>query len=246
MGLRSEGFSMESDLTSTGQLSGLSRVLLLMCALALSSGTPAQDAKQSNDQDSVVMLNAESPPLEVVSVTSRDLQNSLLGRESYYAKNLDELYQVIGEKLAPVFDMRYVGYLVLGDYWKAANGEQRDKFVAAFSDFLIKTYAKGLLNFNQEQLVVFPATYSKDKRRAEVKTELRMNQGSIVPVDYRLRRSSEGWRVYDVRIEGVSYIQNYRSQINAEISALGLDAVILRLEQGAQESTPTQVEGDNS
>ena len=127
---------MESDLTSTGQLSGLSRVLLLMCALALSSGTPAQDAKQSNDQDSVVMLNAESPPLEVVSVTSRDLQNSLLGRESYYAKNLDELYQVIGEKLAPVFDMRYVGYLVLGDYWKAANGKQRDKFVAAFSKYL--------------------------------------------------------------------------------------------------------------
>ena len=208
-----------------------------MCALTLSTAAHAQDS----DQNNAVMLTAGSPPLEVVSVTSKTLQNSLLGRESYYAKNLDELYQVIGEKLAPVFDMRYVGYLVFGDYWKSADDMQRDRFVVAFSDFLIKTYAKGLLNFNQEQLVVFPATYSKDKKRAEVKTELLMNEGSIVPVDYRLRRSTEGWRVYDVRIEGVSYIQNYRSQINAEISALGLDAVILRLEQAVQESTLSPV-----
>lgn len=228
---------MESDLIGAGQLSGFSRVLLLMCALTLSTAAHAQDS----DQNNAVMLTAGSPPLEVVSVTSKTLQNSLLGRESYYAKNLDELYQVIGEKLAPVFDMRYVGYLVFGDYWKSADDMQRDRFVVAFSDFLIKTYAKGLLNFNQEQLVVFPATYSKDKKRAEVKTELLMNEGSIVPVDYRLRRSTEGWRVYDVRIEGVSYIQNYRSQINAEISALGLDAVILRLEQAVQESTLSPV-----
>ena len=235
--MRLKAFGMESDLIGAGQLSGFSRVLLLMCALTLSTAAHAQDS----DQNNAVMLTAGSPPLEVVSVTSKTLQNSLLGRESYYAKNLDELYQVIGEKLAPVFDMRYVGYLVFGDYWKSADDMQRDRFVVAFSDFLIKTYAKGLLNFNQEQLVVFPATYSKDKKRAEVKTELLMNEGSIVPVDYRLRRSTEGWRVYDVRIEGVSYIQNYRSQINAEISALGLDAVILRLEQAVQESTLSPV-----
>ncbi len=232
---------MERDLIGAGQLSGFSKVLLMMCALTLSTSAHAQDSGQNNEQNYAVMLTAGSPPLEVVSVTSKDLQNSLLGRETYYAKNLDELYRVIGEKLAPVFDMRYVGYLVLGDYWKSADDVQRDRFVAAFSDFLIKTYAKGLLNFNQEQLVVFPATYSKDQKRAEVKTELLMNEAGIVPVDYRLRRSREGWRVYDVRIEGVSYIQNYRSQINAEISALGLDAVILRLEQGAQESTLTTV-----
>ena len=244
--MRLKAFCMESDLIGAVQLSSFSRVLLLMCALTLSTAAHAQDSDLNNEQNNGVTLTAGSLPLEVVSVTSKSLQNSLLGRESYYAKNLDELYQVIGEKLAPVFDMRYVGYLVLGDYWKAADDLQRDRFVAAFSDFLIKTYAKGLLNFNQEQLVVFPATYSKDKKRAEVKTALRMNDGSIVPVDYRLRRSSEGWRVYDVRIEGVSYIQNYRSQINAEISALGLDAVILRLEQGAQESALTPVADDDS
>ena len=153
---------MESDLIGAVQLSSFSRVLLLICALTLSTAAHAQDSDLNNEQNNGVTLTAGSLPLEVVSVTSKSLQNSLLGRESYYAKNLDELYQVIGEKLAPVFDMRYVGYLVLGDYWKAADDLQRDRFVAAFSDFLIKTYAKGLLNFNQEQLVVFPATYSKD------------------------------------------------------------------------------------
>jgi phospholipid transport system substrate-binding protein len=68
-----------------------------------------------------------------------------------------------------------------------------------------------------------------------------MMSGGQVPVDYRLRNSSQGWRVYDVRIEGVSYIQNYRSQFNAEINALGLDALIQRLEEGT-EARPADVE----
>lgn len=173
-------------------------------------------------------------PYEVVDVTARNFQSSLSGKEPYYAEHLDELYQVVGDLLLPVFDRPYAAYLVLGDHWKTANEEQRNRFVAAFSDFLIRTYAEGLLDFNHDKLEVSQETYSKDRKRAEVKTDLRMASGGQVPVDYRLRSSAEGWRVYDVRIEGVSYIQNYRSQFNAEINALGLDALIQRLEEGTE------------
>jgi len=177
-------------------------------------------------------------PYEVVSVTAGEFKSNLSGKESYYAEHLDELYQVVGDLLLPVFDPRYSAFLVLGDHWKSANEQQRSRFVDAFAGFLIRTYAEGLLDFNQDKLEVSQETYSKDRKRAEVKTDLRMLSGGAVPVDYRLRNSSEGWRVYDVRIEGVSYIQNYRSQFNAEINAFGLDALIERLEEGTEMRPP--------
>jgi phospholipid transport system substrate-binding protein len=144
------------------------------------------------------------------------------------------LYGVIDEVLLPVFDRRYAGHLVLGKHWKPATAEQRDRFIAAFYAFLLKTYAKGMLEFDQDNMRVLAAEDSSKENRARVKTELKLGDGSTVPVNYSLRRSSAGWKVYDVRIEGVSYVQNYRNQFAAEISALGIDAVIARLEDEAK------------
>lgn len=178
--------------------------------------------------------SVSTSPFEVISLAANDLQVNLSGRQEYYSENLDELFELISSKLGPVFDIRYSGYLVLGEHWRTADDAQRNRFVKAFSGFLIQSYAKGLLGFNHEDLVIYPAIYSKDKKKAEVKTQLKLANGKNVPVNYRLRNSEEGWRVYDVRVEGVSYIQNYRSQFNAEINALGLDAVISRLEAGQE------------
>jgi len=176
-------------------------------------------------------VGAESrSPYEVIETAATRLQQGLEGRQAYYSDNEDELYTLISDEFLPVFDVRYAGYLVLGKHWEVASKEQRARFIEAFYTFLIRSYAKGVLGFNQEDLAIYPEIYSSDKKKAEVKTELKLANGTKVPVNYRLRLSRAGWRVYDVRIEGVSYIQNYRSQFNAEISAQGLDAVILRLE----------------
>jgi phospholipid transport system substrate-binding protein len=69
-------------------------------------------------------------------------------------------------------------------------------------------------------------------------TELQLDDGTRVAVNYSLRKSSKGWKVYDVRLDGVSYVRNYRSQFNAEISALGIDAVIARLESETSDAAP--------
>ena len=75
--------------------------------------------------------------------------------------------------------------------------------------------------------------YSKDRRKAQVGTQLTMPNGDSVAVNYVLRETEGVWKIYDVRIDGVSYVQNHRNQFDAEISARGLDAVIDRLETGA-------------
>ena len=130
----------------------------------------------------------------------------------------------------PHFDIRYAGRLALGKHWKAATKDQRNRFIDAFYEFLLQSYANGVLKFNEDAITVYPTEVEPDAKRVVVKTDMRMDDGSVVPVNYSLRKSSAGWRVYDVRIEGVSYIQNYRNQFNAEISAVGIEAVIERLE----------------
>ncbi|TDJ46130.1 MAG: ABC transporter substrate-binding protein [Gammaproteobacteria bacterium] len=185
-------------------------------------------------------------PVAVVERTASKLQEKLAGQQKYYAANADELYALVDEVLLPNFDIEYAGKLVLGkSHWLAATEKQRTRFIDAFYSFLIKTYAKGVLEFDQEHLVILPEpNFSKDGRKAMVFTELIIDGGDNIQVNYSVRQTNGRWKIYDVRIEGVSYIQNYRSQFNAEITARGIEAVIKRLELEAAlakaESAPTQ------
>ncbi len=177
------------------------------------------------------VLAAADSPQAVVSGTATAVADRLDGRRDYLRQHPQELYGLVNEVLLPNFDTRYAGFLVLGrQHWKAASDLQRDRFVATFFDFLVRSYAEGLLDFDPASLEILPHTPSNDDKRATVQTRLRQDNGGTVPVNYRLRQTDSGWKVYDVRVEGVSYLQNYRNQFNAEISARGLDAVIARLE----------------
>ena len=180
----------------------------------------------------VLWVSAEGEvlaPQEVIEYAATTMSEKLTGREDYYESHPDELYAMINEVLLPYFDTRYSGRLVLGKHWKGVTEEQRSEFIDAFYRFLLQSYAKGLLEFDQEKIEFLPFQGEADGKRVVVKTQMRLDDGSIVPVNYSMRRSEPGWKVYDVRIEGVSYIQNYRNQFNAEISENGVNSVIARL-----------------
>jgi phospholipid transport system substrate-binding protein len=173
--------------------------------------------------------NQVSAPQEVIENAATTMSEKLTGRKDYYESHLDELYSMIGDVLLPHFDTRYSGRLVLGKHWKGVSEVQRSEFIDAFYQFLLQSYAKGLLQFDQDKIEFLPFGGDVDGKRVVVKTQMRLDDGSVVPVNYSMRRSEPGWKVYDVRIEGVSYIQNYRNQFNAEISANGVSSVIARL-----------------
>ena len=176
-------------------------------------------------------LRAAEPtaPHEIIESAAGAIAAELKDRKDYLSENRAELYALINEILVPHFDIRLAGRLVLGNHWKNASSEQRDRFIDAFYEFLLQSYANGVLQFEEDAITVYPVKPAADEKRVVVRTDMRLDDGSIVPVNYSMRLSKAGWRVYDVRIEGVSYIQNYRNQFNAEIGALGIDAVIERL-----------------
>ena len=145
-------------------------------------------------------------------------------------KQREELYLIIDNTLSPYFQKRYAGRLVLNQHWKSASANQRERFTEGLYQSLVRSYALTLLNFDVSQITVLNnVTITAETKKLTVKSEV-MYQGELIPMNFSFGKFKEGWRFYDVKIEGVSYIKNYRNQFNAEINANGIDSVIERLE----------------
>ena len=166
-------------------------------------------------------------------VSSIDSMNKNLGDEDNKERltnEKEELYSIIDQSLSPYFHKKYAGSLVLNQHWKDANNNQRKRFIEGLYQSLVRSYALTLLNFDISQInVLAHSPITNEVRKITVKTEV-MYKGELIPMNFSFGKFKEGWRFYDVRIEGVSYIKNYRNQFNAEITANGIDTVIDRLE----------------
>ena len=180
---------------------------------------------EANDDDKLM-------PYQMITV-SIDSMTERLGDETNkkrLGKNKAELYQIIDETLSPYFQKKYAGRLVLNNYWKDASESQRERFTEGLYQSLIRSYALTMLNFDVSKIKVISGNISlEDLKKLTVKSEVDY-KGEVIPMNFSFAKFKQGWMFYDVRIEGVSYIKNYRNQFNAEISANGLESVILRLE----------------
>jgi phospholipid transport system substrate-binding protein len=169
-------------------------------------------------------------PNEVVQGAADELSRELDGRKEELSANREALYAMIDGILLPRFDRRYAAQLVLGRHWRDANDEQRKRFIDAFYGSLLRKYADGVLEFNQDRVEVLPFRGDLSKPRTTVKTMVTLDDGTKVPVNYGMVKRESGWLMFDVTIEGISYVRNFRTELNAEIQATSIDAVIERLE----------------
>ena len=168
-------------------------------------------------------------PNDVVQGAADELAAGLDGRKDELAADRAALYALIDRILLPRFDRRYAAQLVLGRHWRDASDEEREEFVDAFYGSLVRKYGNGILKFNQDKLEILPFRGDESKKRTTVKTIVRLDDGTKVPVNYGLVKRDSGWMMFDVTIEGISYVRNFRTEINAEVQANGLRSVIDRL-----------------
>ena len=169
-------------------------------------------------------------PEDVVRATAESILQSMADRKDYLAAHPAELYRLVDSIFLPRFDRNYAAYLVLGRHVRAASAEQRSRFTTALYDYILNRYAQGLLSFTSDRLQILPYRDAPGEDRATVRTFVILNDGRRIPVNYDLRLSDVGWRLYDIAIDGISYVRNLRSQLGAEIEQNGLDSVITRLE----------------
>ncbi len=164
------------------------------------------------------------------------LTEKLDGRKAELAADRKSLYALIDEILLPRFDRKFAAQLVLARHWRSASQAQRTRFIEAFYQALLRRYADGILEFDPNKIKVIPFRGDASRPRTKVRSTVALDDGSKVAVDYDLVKRESGWLVYNVVIEGVSYVTNFRAELDAEIRSTSLDAVIARLEKEADMS----------
>jgi phospholipid transport system substrate-binding protein len=167
-------------------------------------------------------------PLELVRSTTEVLLDDMRAHRADYAKDRSKLYAMAEEKVLPHFDFRRMSQWVLGRNWKQATPEQRDRFVTEFRTLLVRTYSTALLSYTDQQIVYQPVKAAPDADEVVVRTEVKNQTGRPpIPVFYSFYRNGDGeWKVFDVSIEGVSIVTNYRAVYASKIRETGMDGLI--------------------
>lgn len=175
----------------------------------------------------------EYTPTQVVERTAGSLLDSIGEREQEYRANPALLRDLVREDLMPVLDTEYSARLILGRAGRGASNDQIAAFADAMSNQLADRYADGLLEYrNREQLEILPQRGELNERMTRVRTRVRLLNGTFIPVDYVFRRTEGEWKVFDVVVEGISYVTTYRNQIMPQVQEAGIEAVTERLSQG--------------
>jgi len=182
---------------------------------------------------STASATAEDSPNAVIESSVELLAEQLDGRKDELAANRKELYEIIDGILMPRFDRRFAAQVVLAKHWRTASEEQQARFIEAFYRALLRKYADGILEFDPDMITVQPYRGDATKKRTRVRSTVELDDGSKVAVDYELVKRKAGWLVFNVVVEGVSYVRNFRAELDSEIRASSLDAVIQRLEDEA-------------
>ena len=175
-----------------------------------------------------------SAPAALIQTSSQTLLSDLDAHRAAYRKDVTLLYKVVDEVFLPHFDVDFAAQQVLGKHWRNASPEQRKRFVTAFYRSLLQTYGDALVEFTSDRMKVLPFQGDAAAPRASVRTEIRRSNGATVAVNYSLRKTTSAeWKVWDVVIEGISYVKSFREDFGVEVDQQGLDSLIKRIESNA-------------
>jgi phospholipid transport system substrate-binding protein len=171
-----------------------------------------------------------SGPSQLIESAANIMLGEISTRRAEFRKDPAGLYKLVDDVLLPHFDVDYAARLVLGRHWSAATPQQRQRFVDAFYRSMLNNYGDALVEFTGDRIKVLPYNGDPAAKTASVRTTVKRSNGQVVPVNYSLRLTEQGWKAWDVVIEGISYVKSFREDFGAEIDQKGIDAVIQRLE----------------
>lgn len=183
---------------------------------------------------SAAALATPTPPTEVVRGTTDQMRTLIQQNHETYKKDSVVFYKTVDDVLVPHFDVKRIAQIILGLNWRSASADQRTRFQQAFKNMLVHNYADELLeNYDSVKVDYKPARIDDDQIDATVDSSLdRQNGKPPVAISFKLHLNGDQWQVYDVIVENVSLVLNFKTQVNAEIKRTSLDDVIARMEKG--------------
>jgi phospholipid transport system substrate-binding protein len=183
--------------------------VMVSCALQAADLAPDALAKSVSD--------------EVISIIKAD--------KDLQAGNTQKLMQLVEVKVLPHFNFSRMTQLAMGRNWRQANPEQQKTLVNEFSSLLVRTYTTAFTQYKDQSITFRPIRLAPTDTDVVVKSQINQPGGQPVAIDYSMEKSERGWKVYDVKIEGISLVENYRNTFNAEVQKGGVDGLIKTLGQ---------------
>jgi len=177
---------------------------------------------------SVALANPvdQRDPLTIIEESTTRMLETLDERREEFTADPEQLRSIVREDLLPLLDLEYSARLILGREGREVSPEQLGAFSQAMSSVLVNRYADGLLEFRSDkQIEVLPMKGKNTEKLTRVRTRIKLEAGGFTPVDYAFRKTAQGWKAFDVTVEGISYIITFRNQISPRVAADGIDKV---------------------
>ena len=179
------------------------------------------------------LAQSQQGPVEIVRETTNELFRLVEENREQYENDIQALRDEIRPILLEEIDTLYSGRLVLGRSARGMEKEKVEEFADALSDLLIRRYADGLLDFRtRNQVEIRPLAGDNTERMTRVRTRVTLDNDEEAPVDYVFRKTGESWKIFDVIVEGISYVTTFRNQIGEQIRQEGFDTTLEKLKGG--------------
>lgn len=180
----------------------------------------------------------EMKPDELVKKVTDDVLAAVKGDKQLAAGDKQKALKLAEEKVLPLIDFEEATRLAVGRAWREASKEQKDKLTTEFRRMLVRTYSSAISAYEGQTMKVQPVHMKAGDTDVTVHNQYIRPGGKPVQLDYQMRKTDGGWKIYDIVVEGVSLVLTYRSEFDAVVKQQGIDGLIKRL---AEKNTPPKI-----
>jgi len=168
-------------------------------------------------------------PDALIKTTATEVLEIIKNDKDIQAGDKKKIKNLIETKVLPQFDFTRMTRLAVGRFWKDATPEQQKELTNEFRSLLVRTYSASLTQYKDQTIEYKPLKLEPSDTDVVVKASIRQSNGRAIPIDYTLAKTSSGWKIYDIAVDGVSLVVNYRSTFAQEIQQGGIAQLITTL-----------------
>jgi phospholipid transport system substrate-binding protein len=205
-------------------------LLTAACLASAAAVQAAPVAAPANPTAAAANLNAAAPD-ELIRSVSNDVLGQIKGDKAIQAGDVGKIATLVDQKIMPYVDFQRMTASAVGRNWRSATPEQQAKIQAEFKTLLVRTYAGALSQVRNHSITVKPLRAAPTDTEVVIKSELKSGSQQPIALDYRLEKTAQGWRVYDMNVMGVWLIETYRADFGSVINAGGIDSLIAKLQE---------------
>jgi len=178
----------------------------------------------------VALAEEMAVPRALVKNATEEMLQALKDNKDDLKTNPNNIYSLVEEILISNFDFEKMSKLALGKNWRKASASQRTEFTEEFRLLLVRTYSTAMLGYSGDEIRMLPFKDDVSKKKVNVKTEVLQPAGPSVPMSFSMfMNKAADWKVYDVKIDGISLVTTYRTSFSSQIRKEGMDDLIASL-----------------